>query len=141
MDYRRFGNVIVARIDKGEELVAALKEIGLKEGVKLAGVSALGAVNDFTVGLYNTAERKYDFTNFTGDHEIVGLTGTINTMDGEYYSHLHLSASGEGGKVVGGHLARAVVSIVCEMVINIIDGQVDRKFNEEIGANLMSFEV
>ena len=56
MDYRRFGNTIVARMDRGEEILGELKEICLKEDVKLASVSALGAVDDFTVGVYKVDE-------------------------------------------------------------------------------------
>ena len=47
MDYRRFGDRIVARFDKGEELLEQLKVIALKEDVKLAEVSALGALLGF----------------------------------------------------------------------------------------------
>lgn len=31
MDYRRFGNTIIARIDKGEEILEQVKEIALRE--------------------------------------------------------------------------------------------------------------
>lgn len=48
MDYRRFGNKIIARIDKGEEILEKIKEISLKEDIRLAEVTALGAINDFT---------------------------------------------------------------------------------------------
>ena len=61
-------------------------------------------------------------------------------MDGEFYSHLHMSAGDEKGNVFGGHLNQAIVSATCEMVITIIHGEVDRKFNEEIGLNLFDFK-
>ncbi len=139
MEYRRFGNTIVARIDRGEEILAAVREIAGTEHIQLASVSALGATNDFTVGVYNVDEKQYHANDYKGNFEIVSLTGTINTMDGEFYTHLHMSAGDEKGQVFGGHLNRAVVSAVCEMVITVIDGVVDRRFSEEIGLNLFRF--
>lgn len=139
MEYKRFNNTIVARIDKGEEILDKIKEIALKENIKLASVRALGATNDFTVGVFKTDEKKYYSNEFKGNFEIVSLTGTINTMDGEFYTHIHMSAGNDKGEVFGGHLNRALVSATCEMVINIIDGTVDRYFDEEIGLNLFKF--
>ena len=139
MEYKRFGNKIIVRIDKDEEILEQVKELALKENIRLAAVQALGATNSFTVGVYNVAEKKYYANTFSGSFEIVSLTGTINTMNGEFYTHLHMSAGDEKGQVFGGHLNRAVVSAVCEMVITVIDGVVDRRFSEEIGLNLFRF--
>ena len=133
MEYRRFENTIIARIDKGEEILDKVKEI------KLASVQALGAISQFTVGVFKTDEKKYLANEFEGAFEIVSLTGTINTMDGEFYAHLHMSAGDEKGQVFGGHLNRARVSATCEMVITVIPGNVDRKYSEEIGLNLFQF--
>ena len=140
MEYRKFGNTIIARIDKGEEILEQVKEVALKENIKLASIQALGAVNDFTAGVFKTDEKKYYSNHFTGSFEIVSLTGTINTMDGEFYSHLHMSAGNDKGEVFGGHLNQAVVSATCEMVITLIDGVVDRAYSEEIGLNLFKFQ-
>lgn len=139
MEYKRFGSTIVVRIDKGEEILENIKAIALKENIKLANINALGAVSEFTVGAFKTDEKKYYSNEFKGYFEIVSLTGTINTMNGEYYSHLHMSAGDDTGKVFGGHLNRAIVSATCEMIINIVDGNVDRYFDEEIGLNLFKF--
>ena len=133
MEYRKFDNIIIARIDKGEEILEQLKAIAITENIKLASINALGAINDFTVGVYKTDEKKYYSNSFKGYYEITSLTGTINTMDGEYYAHLHLSAGDEKGEVFGGHLNRAVVSATCELVITVIDGKVDRVYDEETG--------
>lgn len=139
MEYRKFNNTIIARIDKGEEILEKIKEISLKENIKLANINALGATNDFTVGVFKTSEKKYYSNNFKGDFEIVSLTGTINTMNGEFYTHIHFSAGDSEGKVFGGHLNRAIVSATCEIVIHIIEGTVDRRLDEEIGLNLFRF--
>lgn len=139
MDYRKFGNKIIARIDRGEEIVASLKAICQSEGVKLASVSAIGAVNNFTVGVFSPQNKTYKSNHFTGDFEIVSLLGTVTTKDGQFYAHLHMSAGDGEGKVFGGHLNEAFVSATCEMVIDIVDGAVGRVYSEEIGLNLFEF--
>lgn len=140
MDYKRFGNTIIARIDKHEEIIEKLMDICKREQIKLANVNALGAIGEFTVGLFDTAEKKYFSTNYSGDYEIVSLTGSVTTMDKNQYNHIHISAADRENKVFGGHLNKAIVSATCEMFINIIDGAVDRKFDDETGLNLLQFD-
>ncbi len=145
MQFRRFGNKFFVRIDRGEEIIKTLQDFCVKERITLAEVKALGAVNDFEVGLFDTSTKKYHSNKFNFPAEIVSLWGTITTKDGEIYSHIHMSAANKDGQVFGGHLSRAVVSATCEMIIDdISEGNsnnyvVERKFNEEIGLNLFEF--
>ena len=139
MEYKRFSDAIVVRIDRGEEITEQITAVAKQEGVLLASVEALGATDDFTVGAYHPAEKRYQSNRFCGDFEIVSLIGTITQKDGAPYLHLHMSAADDTGRTVGGHLNSARVSVTCEMVIRPIDGTVDRRMNPEIGINLMRF--
>ena len=139
MEYRRFGDTLIVRMDRNEEITEQIRIVAEREQIKLASVQALGAVDDFTVGVFDTKTKTYASNRFQGAYEIVSLTGTISTMDGEFYLHLHMSAGDGTGAVFGGHLNQAKVSATCEMVICIIPGQVDRAFSEEIGLNLFRF--
>lgn len=123
-------------MDKGEEILEKVREVAEKEKIKLADISALGAVSEFTVGVFDTEAKEYHANEFKGSFEIVSLTGTINTMNDEFYCHLHMSAGNEKGQVFGGHLNRAIISATCEMIITLIDGRVDRRFEKEVGLNL-----
>ena len=58
MEYKRFGNKIIVRIDKDEEILEQVKKLALKENIRLAAVQALGATNSFTVGVYNVVEKQ-----------------------------------------------------------------------------------
>lgn len=140
MDYRKFGDTLLVRLDRGEEILEQVKALALKENITLASVQALGALGSFTVGVYNVDEKKYYANSFEGSYEIVSLTGTIDTMNGEFYTHLHLSAGNDKGEVFGGHLNRAVVSATCEMVVRLIDGKIDRKYDDVTGLNLFKFD-
>lgn len=66
MEYRRFGSSIVARMDRGEEILTQIKELAQKEHIRLASVTALGATNDFTVGVYNVGEKSTTPTSSRG---------------------------------------------------------------------------
>ncbi len=139
MEYRRFGDDIVVRIDKGEEIIQKMLEVCEKEKVILANINALGAVGEFEVGLFKTDEKKYYSEVHKGDFEIVSLTGSITTKEGKLYHHIHMSAGDKENKVYGGHLNYAKVSATCEMFIRVISGNVERELNEEIGLNLFKF--
>ena len=97
MEYQRFGNTLYVRMDRGEEIMDDLRRLALRENIRLAAVTGLGAVDRFTVGVYDVAEQHYHSFTFTGPYEITGLTGTIDAMNGEFYTHLHMTAATMGG--------------------------------------------
>ena len=139
MQFRHFGNKYFIRIDRGEEILASLKTFCEQEKITLAEVKALGAVDDFNVGLFDVAEKKYHTNHFQFPAEIVSLWGTVTTKDGEFYAHVHMSAGDKEGRVFGGHLNSAKVSATCEMIVEVSEGTVERKFSEDVGLNLFEF--
>ena len=44
MDYRRFGNTVVVRVDRYEEVMEKIQEICEKEGILLGSISGLGCL-------------------------------------------------------------------------------------------------
>jgi hypothetical protein len=140
MEYKKFGNKFIVRMDKGEEIVETLKEFCKKNEIKLGSIQGLGAVNKATIGLFETATKEYHSTELTGDHEITSLLGNISTMDGEVYLHLHINLADHEYKTYGGHLNSAVIGATGEFIIDVIEGTVDRAFNQEIGLNLYKFD-
>lgn len=140
MDYRRFDDTVLVRMDRGEEILEQLRIVAEAEQIGLASVSAIGAIGSFTAGVFHPDDQRYEANTFTGNFEIVSLTGNITAMDGKYYAHLHISAGDEQGRVFGGHLNRAEVSATCELFLRLLPGTVDRTFSKEIGLNLLDFE-
>lgn len=139
MEYKKFNNQYVIRIDKGEEICAKLKEVAQKENIKLAYLTGIGAAGKVTAGVFDTKEKVFKGRTWEGDLEIVSIGGNINTMNGETYTHFHISVADEAGNVYGGYLTEAVISGTGELVLTEIEGTVDRKFDEEIGLNLFEF--
>jgi len=139
MDFRKFSNNYVVRIDKGEEIISSIKELCLKEEIKTGSISGIGACDLIEIGLFNVKTKEYKTEVFKGMFEITSLTGNITRKDGEVYIHLHVNFSDETNTVRGGHFVKADVSAACEVIINMIEGAVDREFNQEIGLNLLKF--
>ena len=137
MNYRRFNNIVIVRIDKGEEIISELKHLCKNLHISLGSITGIGATDDVTIGLMNTKTKKYQSMRFTGDHEISSLIGNITTMDSSIYLHLHIAVCDAEHKAFGGHLTSAVVSATFEGTIVINDGQVNRKSDQTTGLNLL----
>ena len=140
MEYRKFGNNYVVRIDKNEEVLDKLVFLCRKENIKLGSVTGLGATNRVVIGLFDTVEKKYHQKELTGPMEITSFVGNISTKDGEVYLHCHINVCDKDNHVFGGHLNLCNISATCELNITAIDGQAERKFSDEIGLNLYHFE-
>ena len=137
MQYRVFGDTYVVRLQRGEEVLACLRELCEKESISLGTVSAIGAVNHVVVGVYRVDEQKYVANTFDGVMELTSLMGNITEKDGEPYLHLHATFGDLTGKVIGGHLNEAVVSATCELFIRKLDMVIERKADPKTGINLM----
>lgn len=140
MEYRRFQDTYVIRMDRGEEVAASLTAFCRQEGVKLASVEALGAADRVVIGLYDVAAKQYHRHTFEEAMEITSLLGSVSTKEGEPYLHLHINLCRADMSVIGGHLNECRISATCEMIVRVLDGTVERKLDEAVtGLNLYEF--
>lgn len=139
MEYRKFNDTYVLRLDRGDEVIESLKLLCKSEEIKLAEITGLGASNFVEIGLFNVNTKEYKTKEFEGMFEITSLVGNATRKDGEVYLHMHINFGNEEGMAFGGHLVKARISATGELVIREITGEVGRKFNDEIGLNLLEF--
>lgn len=139
MEYKRYDDKIVLRLDKGDEITESVLKVAEKEKITAGAVSGIGATDDFTLGVFDVGKKDYDKFSFKGNREITALIGNISTMNKKTYVHLHLTTAGCGGETVGGHLIKAIVSLTAEIVISIIPAVIERKRNEELKINTLVF--
>jgi predicted DNA-binding protein with PD1-like motif len=81
--------------------------------------------------------KKYYPKELNGDYEITNLIGNISTMKGKIYLHLHITISDSNNNAFGGHLNSAIISTTGEIIIEEIEGEIEREFNEEVRLNLL----
>ena len=140
MEYKKIGDNIIMRIDRGEEVLKNITMVCEVENITLGSISALGACDYVKMGLYDIGNKEYISKELTGPMEITSLIGNISTKDDKTYLHLHINVCDDKMQVFGGHLNECVISATCEIIITKIDGKVNRKFDEAIGLNLFDFE-
>lgn len=140
MEYKKFGNTIIARLDVGDEVIASLKKIVKEEGVKLAQINGLGGASDFTIAVRNHETRNYDPMDFTGRYEIANIHGNVTMLNDEPYLHVHIGCGNEKGEYRGGHLIKCVIGATAEIFITTYDGYISRKVDDKTGLNVFKFQ-
>lgn len=139
MEYKKFGDTYIIRMDRGEEIVQTLSDLCKKEDIRLASVDALGAVSHAVLSVYDMPAKVFCRKTFDEPMEISSLCGTVTQKDGEPYLHLHGTVCDTQHRAHGGHVNELIVSATCEMVVRTLPGEVGRRFDAEIGLNLFEF--
>lgn len=142
MEYHKFGNQMVVRLDRGEEVIEKLSELCGKEKVKLAAVSGIGAADYVKIGLYNYDTQRFSSREYAEPMEITSLLGTVTEMEGKPYLHLHINVANEENLCRGGHLSAACISCTGELVLTLMDGEIGRKKDwfSGTGLNLLCYD-
>jgi len=92
-----------------------MKSHDLKGAVVLSGI---GMLRDFEIGYFNG--KKYKNETYREPHELVSLHGSVST-EGGLVIHLHAALAGKDHKLIGGHLHKAAVCVVNEIVLGAVE--------------------
>ncbi|MCA9361322.1 DNA-binding protein [Candidatus Kaiserbacteria bacterium] len=131
------GNKFVIKIEKGEEVLSSLLEFCLTNNIKNASISGLGAVEWVSCGYYSLSDKKYHFKQYDGMYEVLNMTGNVCLKEGKPFVHLHAIFSDTENHTFGGHVEEMRVGVVLELSIEILETNISRIYNEEIGLFLM----
>ncbi|MCI2110712.1 MAG: DNA-binding protein [Acidaminococcaceae bacterium] len=141
MEYKKFGDDYIIRMNRGEELLTDLQEVCEKEKITLGSVQGIGALGEITIGVFDRKQFKYFTETYKGDFEIASCMGDISTKEGKNYLHIHIVIGNvHEGRIYAGHLSKGIISLTGEFIIHKINGIVEREYSEEVGLNLYKFE-
>ncbi len=139
MKFTQDKNIYILRLDRGEDLISSIEEFCQKHNISNGYFSGIGAVDNLSCGYYSLEEKKYYFRQYTEMLEVVSLTGNIYLKEGKPFVHVHGVFTDKENKAFGGHIERAQVGLVLELVINVTDTSVERKFDETTGLGILNF--
>ncbi len=137
MDYKKIGDSIYARFDKGDEIVTGILGICRKEKILSATYSGIGGCGDVTVGTLIPETNEFLRHNKKGMMlEMISLNGNISADDNdniEHHTHAMFSYLDENKtpQFLGGHLLEATVLYTAEIVINPVQNGVIRRMKDE----------
>jgi predicted DNA-binding protein with PD1-like motif len=136
----RDGTRWMLRLDDGQDLFESLAEFARREDLRAAAVvSGIGMFRRATIGYWDGSQ--YQSQELTVPHEVVGLHGTIARADGAPSIHLHVAAAGPDHRLVGGHLIRATVGMLQEVLVDTFPGRTfGRPLVESFGLRLLDLE-
>jgi predicted DNA-binding protein with PD1-like motif len=131
------GDRYLLRLERGEEVLDALKAFAERERSPVGTLTGLGAVDTAIVGFYDFTERVYRPQKHSGRIEVLSLTGNISWKDDEPVVHIHMSAANEIQGAFGGHLMEARVAATMEVSIVPTRETITRAQDDEIGLPLL----
>jgi predicted DNA-binding protein with PD1-like motif len=126
------------RLERGEEVVAALGDFVRRRRVGCGIVTGIGAADSVELGLFDPKKRAYVRNRYRGDWEIVSILGNVAWLDKEPVCHLHCIIADREQQCRGGHLYSAQVSVTCELTVQPGTRRIRREPDPATGLNLLA---
>ena len=145
MDYRKYGDTVYIRMDKGDEIIGRILEVCGKERIRSAVFSGIGGCSEAQIQTFLPEAGVFETRTLTGMLELVSLNGDVVTDEnGGLYTHSHAMFSykdGESHCVAGGHIRSITVLYTAEIELRPVNGGIiTRRFDPETGTGFWNFE-
>jgi len=144
------GKIIVISLNPGDDVIPVIKRICLKEKIRGAFISGMGAADRIPIAAFNLATGKYDEIVKTGYHEVSSINGNVSSILNDDNAlidlniHLHITFADIEGNAYAGHLLTGFSSsAVGELYIQEVIGGMYR-FESEIlknGFSMIRFDI
>jgi len=138
MDYRKYGQTIYIRADRGDEIIGCVLDVCRREGILSAIYSGIGGCSEARIQTFIPEQGAFETQTLRGMLELVSLTGSVVTDDkDEYYHHTHAAFSykdGEQHRLAAGHIQSITVLYTAEIELRpVVGGTIKRKYDPETG--------
>lgn len=128
----------IVRVERGEELIGALKTLMEQQQIGSGTVTGLGATSFARLGIYDVEAKVYVDRTFEGVHEICNLTGSLSWHDGVPFPHVHMVLSDFELRAIGGHCFEALAGATIEVFVRSSEKRIDREMDDDLGLHLLN---
>ena len=131
------GYLMVLR--QGDSILNQIEELAMRENIASANFTGMGFVN-MIFGFFDFNKKTYKPKQYN-NVELAGMHGTIAWQNGEVSIHAHGIVTDKKFRSYGGHILSGAVSTgSVEILITTHDKKLERKFEEKLGANVLSVD-
>ncbi len=138
MEYERFGNHYVLRLDPDEEVQAVLLDFVQREDIRGGYFVALGAFSKVRLRYLNVQTNQYEDRELDQQVEVVSCVGNIARENSRPVVHIHVAVSDSRDRTYSGHLGSATVRPMLEVFLTKFDRALLRKKNPKTGLSVLA---
>ena len=144
MEYRKYGDTVYVRMDKGDEIVGGILDICKTERIASAVFSGIGGCSEAQIQTFIPGTGAFETRTVRGMLELVSLDGNVVSDDGGLFSHTHALFTykdSEGNHcVAGGHIRSITVLYTAEIELRpVCGGTIGRRHDPVTGTGFWHF--
>jgi len=126
----RHQNSYLLRFDKGEDVMQELKNFCEEESVKAGSFTGIGATDELTISIYDLEKNSYQDRELRGQKEVISFVGNISKFKDQTIVHAHGCFADETMQIIAGHVKKMVISVTCELSLQVFPEKIERKIVE-----------
>lgn len=126
---------------KGDEVLSGITDFAAQQHVAAARFTAIGALNEVTLGWFDPQHKLYKPNNIHQQMEMVSLIGDIAVYNGNPVVHAHCGVALQDGSMQGGHLFKAVTNPTVELFMTVFNTPLEKAVDKETGLKLIHPEL
>jgi predicted DNA-binding protein with PD1-like motif len=109
---------VFVRLEPGEAVIAALRDVARKRGVRVGIItSGVGMLSAVEFGFFCTVKDDYNIRKLDGILDISSIEGNITWSGEEPVPHVHMTMNDQEQRTYSGHIIEAWCHITMEIFI------------------------
>ncbi|HLG51152.1 MAG TPA: DUF296 domain-containing protein [Chloroflexota bacterium] len=138
MEFERFGDRYVLRLDPGEEAASTLRAFAAHENIRGGYLVGFGAFSRVRLCYFDVGANTYRPHHLDRQVEVVSLLGSIAYGSGHPMLHLHAAVSDAAARTYSGHLSEGTVYPTLEVFLTRLAGELRRERDPRTGLELLA---